>query len=226
MQIQLTPEEKEELELRHHQEIDRKTGDRIKSILLRDEGWSFRKIAQALRLHNDTVSRYINDYINSKKLSTNHKGSLENLSSEQASELSVHLNNNLYTKASDIAAYVKETYSIEYTISGMTAWLKRNKFSYRNPKGQPSKADPEKQKEFIKEYENLKAEIPKNEPILFMDAVHPTMASKTTRAWIKTGIEKFLSTTAFRTCMNIVGTIELSAMKVVSNFMIQLMRIQ
>ena len=59
MKIQLSPEEKQELEVRHNQEKNRRKADRIKSVLLRDEGWSLNKIAQALRLHNDTVSRYI-----------------------------------------------------------------------------------------------------------------------------------------------------------------------
>ena len=38
----------------------------------------------------------------------------------------------------------------------MTDWLKRNNFSYKSPKGTPSKADVEKQKQFIEIYEQLK----------------------------------------------------------------------
>ena len=66
MKITLSPEEKQELEVRHNQEKNHRKADRIKSVLLRDEGWSLSKIAQALRLHNDTVSRYISDYQNNK----------------------------------------------------------------------------------------------------------------------------------------------------------------
>src|SRR3990167_6296350 len=68
MKIVLTPEEKQDLELRHEKECDGRVRDRIKSILLRDEGWTISKIAQALRLHNDTISRYVIDYIDGKKL--------------------------------------------------------------------------------------------------------------------------------------------------------------
>ena len=68
MNIKLSSEEKQELEVRHKQEKNRRKADRIKSVLLRSEGWSLSKISQALRLHNDTVSRYIVDYIGNEAL--------------------------------------------------------------------------------------------------------------------------------------------------------------
>ena len=49
----------------------------------------------------------------------------------------------------------------------MTDWLKRNNFSYKSPKGTPSKADIAKQKEFIDIYAQLKELSGSNdEPIL------------------------------------------------------------
>ena len=57
MKINLSSEEQRVLELQHSKEKDRRKADRIKSILLRHENWSLGKIAQALRIHNDTVSR-------------------------------------------------------------------------------------------------------------------------------------------------------------------------
>ena len=38
----------------------------------------------------------------------------------------------------------------------MTDWLRKHKFSYKSPKGSPSKTDIEKQREFIEIYEQLK----------------------------------------------------------------------
>lgn len=96
----------------------------------------------------------------------------------------------------------------------MTSWLKNNGFSFIKPHGIPAKADPEKQKEFIIEYEKLKAENPADEPILFGDAVHPTMATKTTYGWIKKGTRKIIKTTGSRTRMNIIGAINLDSMDV------------
>ena len=58
MKIVLFSEEKRELKVRHLKEKNRRNADRIKSVLLHDEGWSLSKIAQALRLHNDTLALY------------------------------------------------------------------------------------------------------------------------------------------------------------------------
>jgi len=42
--------------------------DRIKAILLRSEGWSISAIAQALRVHESTMTRHIKEYIHEQKL--------------------------------------------------------------------------------------------------------------------------------------------------------------
>ena len=83
MKIVLSPEEKQSLELSHSQEKDHGKADCIKSVLLRSEGWSLSKISQALRLHNDTVSSYVSDYLNHNNLDFNYKGSKPHLNENQ-----------------------------------------------------------------------------------------------------------------------------------------------
>ena len=97
----------------------------------------------------------------------------------------------------------------------MTKWLKEHKFSYKHPKNVPAKADLEKQEEFIEKYLALVADTPINEPILFMDSAHPTMATKVVCGWIKRGVDKPIGQTASRTRVNIMGAIELCTMNVV-----------
>lgn len=70
---------------------------------------------------------------------------------------------------------------------------------------------------FMMCYVELKKVTPPDEPILFIDSVHPTMATQLSRGWIKKGEEKFIPTTASRTRLNIVGSIELITMKVTSH---------
>ncbi|MDR1375654.1 MAG: IS630 family transposase, partial [Holosporaceae bacterium] len=55
---------------------------------------------------------------------------------------------------------------------------------------------------------------PENEAILFMDVVHPTMNSKTSCCWIRTGVEKLIKTSGSRTRLNIIGAINLKDMEV------------
>jgi transposase len=204
----LTSEEKARLEEMHAAQNNGKERDRLKAILLRSEGWTVPQISQALRRHQSTIIRYIEEY-KEGKLTSESGGSEGHLTEEQTQELIAHLEENTYHHNHEIIMYVKERYGVTYTIPGMHKWLHRNGFSYKKPKGLPHKADPELQAEFVAKYEELKEEVGDKEPILFMDSVHPTQATKMSYGWIRTGKTKHVETTASRTRLNIVGAIQL-----------------
>lgn len=214
MKITLTPATRESLKKQHKTEHDKRVADRIKTVLLADKGWTQTKIAEALLIDGETVLKHLHDYVTENKLKHGSGGSQSNLNTQQAEALIAHLEANTYANAIDICQYVKDTFGVVYSVSGITKWLKANKFSYKNLKGVPAKADPEKQAAFIVYYEKLKQDTPVNEPIEFADAVHPTMATKITAGWIRTGVEKTIATTASRTRVNIFGSINLSDMSV------------
>lgn len=207
--LYLTPEEKSGLEIRHQACENRKEGDRIKAILLRSEGWTVPQISQALRLHQSTIIKHIEAYKTAGKLKNESGGSESHLTDEQTQELVAHLEENIYAHNHQIVLYIKERFDVTYTVAGLHKWLHRNGFSYKKPKGLPHKADTELQKQFIEEYNQLKQDVGDDEPILFMDAVHPTQATKLAYGWIRTGKTKYVGTTASRTRLNIVGAIQL-----------------
>lgn len=206
--LYLDPEEKTVLEERHSSQSNGKERDRLKAILLRSEGWTVPQISQALRLHQSTVIRHIEDY-KSGKLKNESGGSTSHLSESQTQELIGHLEATTYHHNHEIVLYVKEHFGVTFTVAGMHKWLHRHGFSYKKPKGLPHKSDPQLQKEFIAEYESLKQEVGDKEPILFMDSVHPTQETKLSYGWIRTGKTKHVDTTASRTRINIVGAIQL-----------------
>jgi hypothetical protein len=115
------------------------------------------------------------------------------------------LESKTYLKVLEICSYVKKIIVLNIQLPKMTNWLKRNNFTFRKPHAFPSKADPEKQAAFAIEYEKLKSKTPKHEPIVFLDAVHPTMSTKITCGWIKKGSNKIIETTASRTRMNMLA---------------------
>ena len=207
--IELTEDQKEALETRHKKSCGKRESDRIKAVLLRDENWSTSLIAQALRIHETSVVRYIDDYLIHKKLSLSSGGSEGYLNPEQSKELRNQIENNLYHHNHQIVTYVKEQWGVSFTISGMHKWLHRNGFVYKQTKGIPYKADVVAQEDFIDKYTELKASISPDEPIIFGDGVHPTMATKISHGWIKKGTEKHIRTTASRTRLNIFGGIRL-----------------
>ncbi len=71
MKITPTDAKKEALELMHDTTRDGRVHDRIKAVLLASEGW----IAQALRIHESTVSRHLKDYCSEEKLAPENGGS-------------------------------------------------------------------------------------------------------------------------------------------------------
>lgn len=216
MTISLTPEQIGNLERAHRKERDGRVRDRIKAVLLNAKGWNNLQIAEALIIRPETVSDHLLAYEAEEKLSPSNGGSTSYLDAVQASFLCDHLEEVTYTKALEICAYVEETFNVNFTVTGMTKWLQRNGFSYKKPKGTPYKADPEQQAIFAQYYENLKSTTPVQEPILFGDGVHPTMATKVSCGWIKKGQDKLIPTTASRTRVNLFGSLDLANMSLIT----------
>ena len=214
MNIELTQEQKIELETQHRQERDRKVGDRIKAILLSSEGWNQSQIAQALRIHETTVATHIKEYLNQKKLNNESGGSSSKMTPEQTVELITHLERNTYPSTKEIIEYVQKTYSVSYTQQGMYNWLKQHKFSYKAPKGVPLKHTTARQEAFKDEYAKIKENLKKGDRIFFMDSVHPTQATKITSGWIRKGVEKMIATVAGRSRINLTGAIDLESMSI------------
>jgi transposase len=212
----LTEVEREKLRNRHRRERDRRVADRIKAMMLCDKGWAYREIAEALMLDEETVSRHVHEYQKCRKLKSENGGSQSKLNAEQTRELITHVETTTYVKAEHICAYVQGRYGVSYTRQGMTDWLHEHGFSYKKPKESPAKADPLKQEEFIKIYEQLLNATSQDEPIVFMDSVHPTMATKVSYGWIRTGTNKLIAASASRTRVNLTGAVNLETMTVIS----------
>jgi transposase len=131
----LKEEEREELKSDHRKEKNRRTADRIKAVLMSNEGWSFREISKILLLDEETVSKHIFEYRESKKLKIETGGSSGKLSESQTQELSKHLEEHTYAKVSEICEQVRKVYGVIYTVQGMTCRLKNHGFSYNANNG-------------------------------------------------------------------------------------------
>lgn len=114
----LSIEERERLRRQHRSEKDGRTRDRIKAVLLSDKGWSFKAIAEALLLDEETISAHVEAYVKEKKLSITTGGSESKLNKAQSEELIRHIEENTYLTVNSICAYVQETYGVWYTVQG------------------------------------------------------------------------------------------------------------
>lgn len=213
--MSISPKMKIELESRARQTKDKHEYTRLCVILARSEGMSIELIAQAHRISRESVYRYLAEYETEEKTQHGERGgSQSKLSEVEARELIEHLRGTTYLYAKHVCNYVRATYSVNYTISGMTFWLKTQGFVYKEPIKVPGKLDPEKQEAFIKAYEALKASLKEDEELFFMDAVHPEFQSKAVCGWIKSGEIKTLPTTSAQYRMHFIGALALEGMKV------------
>jgi len=206
----LTAQERAGLKVRHKIERDKRVCDRIKAVLAYDDGYSYSEIAQILLLDDETIRRHIEDYFVTRKLKPENGGSKGHLNQSETSLLCQHLQETTYLYVKKICNYVKRVFGKSYTISGMTKWLRANKFCYKKPHGVPAKADAQKQEEFIKYYEALKASLPENEVIYFADSTHPQHQTRLAYGWIKKGIRKAEKMTSCQKRVNIIGAINLN----------------
>jgi len=190
----------------HHKARDRRVCDRIKAVLLHDEGYSYSKIAHILLLDDATIRRHVKDYVDGQKLATANGGSVGKLADQQQVALVSHLQNITYLQVKNICTYVKQTYGLKFSVSGMTAWLKRVGFRYKKPHGVPAKADATAQQAFIDYYQQLKAQ---NAPIYFADSVHPQHQTKLSYGWIMRGERKAVAMTGYQKRLHITGAIKL-----------------
>lgn len=213
----LTPEERTVLLKQHKKERDKRIADRIKVVLLRDDAWSLQEIAEALFITDEAVRKHLADYLRNGKLKPENGGSESFLNDEQSAKLLEHVDNRLYSKASDIVAYVRTTFGVRYSVRGLTDFLKRHGFTFHQPCGVPAKADAQAQQAFIEQYALLKAEIKEEDNIVFMDGVHPSHAVRFVRGWIRSGKRREIPTNASQKRLNILGALNLADMRLITS---------
>lgn len=208
--------ERKELLARHKKERDKRIADRIKVVLLYDDGWTIDKIAKALFIDTSTIFRHLEDYKSEKRLSPDHKGSEPILTLLESQELSSHIESSLYAKVKEIRDHIIKTYGKALSTSSVRNWLHNHGFTYKKPKLTPAKPDPEAQRAFIELYEKIQNEASRSgDPVLFGDGVHPGQQTRPAYGWVKKGQEKLLEVTSGRKRVNVMGALNLENMGLV-----------
>jgi len=210
----LSSAERTQLIKSHRKERDKRICDRIKAVLLHDDGYKDSEIARILLIDDETVRRHIKDYVDRHKLAPGNGGSTGYLSQAETMALQGHLREKTYLYVKEICAYVTLRFGKHYSISGMTKWLHANQFRYKKPHGVPAKADKEKQVAFMERYTELKSTLKPDEVIVFGDNVHPQHQTKLAYGWIKKGIRKAEKMTACQKRVNLIGAINVNTHQV------------
>ena len=206
----LSSDEREIMVEAHRAERVKKRADRIKTVLHLDNGMSYGEIAKLLFLDDTTIRRYEKEYQEGgldALIEDHYKGGASNLSTSQEAEIKRYLAEYTHHRAKDICEHIEKTYAIVYTPEGAVHLLHRLGFAYKKTKQVPGKADPEKQKAFLVEYQNIKQGMNKKDELYFLDGSHPQHNSMPAYGWILKGQEKELKTNTGRKRINLNGAL-------------------
>ena len=185
---------------------------RANAIVLLDQGWSCERVAQALLLDDDTVRDWHRAYERGGAeglKSFGHEGGSSRLTDEQAIALGAWIDAHCPRSTRKIGAWLKRSFGLSYSRSGLIALLHRLGFDYRKPEAMPRGLDDAKQQAFIDEYENLLNTMGVDEAVLFVDAVHPTHQVRPAGCWARKDVALAVEQTTGRDRLNIHGAINL-----------------
>lgn len=203
----------------HHAAREKRKADRIKSILLLNQGFPYSEIARILLLNDSTVREYFKEYKDlglDGLVEDNYSGSESYLTIREQQELTLYLKEQTYHTVKQIVFYVEEQYGKKYSIEGMTHLLHKLGFVYKKTKIIPGKLDPQKQEAFKKEYEKLKQTKNPEDRIYFVDASHPHHNNESSYGWIYKGTDRWIKTNTGRKRININGALNLDDLTIIT----------
>ena len=111
---------------------------RANAIILLDQGWSCERVAEALLLDDDTVRNWHRAFERGgiEALKTfDHEGSISPLTDEQAIALGDWIDAHCPRSTRKIGAWLKRSFGLSYSRSGLIALLHRLGFDYAGRRG-------------------------------------------------------------------------------------------
>lgn len=206
----LTKDQINELRRAHRMAKIKCDADRIKAVYSLAIGHSIAQVASILMIDEETLRNYKNHYEKGgieELLKKNHKGSMCRLSEEEIDVLKCELEATIYLTTQSVIQFVKDTFGILYTQSGMRDLLHRIGYEYKKPKLVPGNPDIDAQEIFALQYEEFMKNKKANCEVLFLDAVHPEHNTLAAYGWIKRGEKRELKTNSGRERLNLHGAI-------------------
>src|SRR5580693_10699367 len=137
--IELSEEDRAELIRQHrYQGDDAKSADKIKAILLLDDGYSRQEVARILLRDEDTITRWKETYKTRKSLSgwfdEDYPGYAGKLGPVQLKAVETYVEGTIVISAHTVQQWIEAQYGIAYSLSAVQALLHRLGFTYKQSK--------------------------------------------------------------------------------------------
>jgi transposase len=184
---------------------------RMNVLLLLDDGWAPRRVAEALYLDEGTVAEHRRRYASEGRVGIerlDYLGRPPLLTAEQERALYVHVDACVPLTSKEVCAYAEQAFGIAYTPNAMTKVLKRLGFVHKKPKCVPAKADEAAQRRFVAEtLLPLMQAANDDRPLYFVDATHPAHTGRPAHGWMRKGATRELRSNHGRVHLNINGAL-------------------
>jgi transposase len=218
--LNIPPQDVVELKLIHKSLRDKRKADRIKLILYLNMGFSQIEVADMLLLDEDTITRWKQCFLNRKDnlswIEDNYIPFWGNLSSFQIQYIRQYCTTFRVQTAQEIQSFISATMFVDYELSTIHKLAYRIGLSYKKLHRLPGKADVNKQAIFMQKYEQELEQMPENESIVFIDAVHPQHNSTPSNIWSIIGKERWIESNTGRERININGAYNPFTMDVIT----------
>lgn len=210
--IVLTPEQRRQLERRRKETLDRRVYQRLTAVLTVAEGNSREEVAHLLGIGLTQLGEWLRVYRNKglDALCTLHyKGDPGKLTAQQVGQLKEKVSTGCFRNSDQIRQWLQDTFGVRYTPSGVKDLLRRMGVSYHKVTGFLWKADPDKQKEFVRKHERHKARARRAGATTrryYVDACHPIWGLDLVYScWLLVGQRFLVGMGSGRKRLNILG---------------------
>jgi transposase len=177
--IVLTAEQRQDIERRRHDTLDRRIYQRLTAVLAIAAGKTRDEVVEWLGMSRTQLGEWLRIYRNKglDALCTfHHQGDPGKLTSSQIAELKQKISTGCFRNSDQIRQWIQDTFGVAYKPSGVKDLLKRIGVSYHQVTGFLWKADPDKQQAFAAKHQNQKEQAQRDGPSTrryYVDACHP-----------------------------------------------------
>jgi transposase len=211
--IHLDAHQRQELELRRHQTQNKRIYERLSAVLWVADGKDRFDVADLLGCSVRQVAEWLRIFRNQgiDALCTLHyRGDPGKLTPQQVQRLKEEIRTGRFHTADQIRQWVEETFHVSYTPSGIKDFLHRIGASYHQVTGFFWKADPDKQRRFVKNYKRHRRQAERAGASKVrrycVDACHPIWGLDLVyRCWLLVGQRLFVGMGNGRKRLNILG---------------------
>jgi transposase len=207
--IQLTPQQRTEIDQRRRQAENRRIYQRLSALLWIDAGRTREEVAELLGITSRQVGQWLRIFRNKgldQLCILHYRGDPGRLRPAQIGQLKQQIAQGGFHNAEHVRTWIEETFGVAYSATGVKELLHRIGASYHKVSGFFWKADVEEQKKFVRKYRRHKREAGPKTRRYFVDACHPVWGLDLLYScWLLVGQRYYVGVGNGRKRLNILG---------------------